>query len=183
MISTVESTKGVLSGHETDIPFRRAPDTMVRSLAKALDALNVSHGKHVGTRLEPFCYVYRDERTDEANRQLARLWGASRFEPGWDGYDAEAPSEGAIKSAEAMIMRLASTPIPVPHASVGADGQSNLYWKTDDFYADVDVFSSKICYLIMVGDRQLTGEENIEEGLMPPRLFMELMDKFSRELR
>lgn len=183
MKSTIESTKAEVSVREAQPPAHWMSETVVRSLARALDSLNVAHAKHAGTRLDPLCYVYRDERSDEANRQLARLWGASEFESGWDGYDAEAPSKDAIKAAEAMIMRLASTAIPIPSASVGAEGQSNLYWNTDNFYADVDVFDSKICYLLITGDKRLAGEEPLEEGLMPPQLFMALMDKFNRELR
>jgi hypothetical protein len=128
-------------------------------------------------------YVHRDERADEANRQLSRLWSASEFEPGWDGYDAEPPSKDAIKAAEAMIMRLASSRLPIPSASVGAEGQSNLYWSCGNFYADVDVFGKKVTYLIISEDERVAGEEDIEEGLMPPQLLIALMDKFSRELR
>ena len=76
-------------------------------------------------------------------------------------------------------MRLAYTPIPIPSASVGAEGQSNLYWKFDDFYADVDVFDSKVSYLVIADNRRLAGEENLDEGLVPPGLFMALMDKFN----
>jgi hypothetical protein len=158
-------------------------EIVVRSLARALDSLNAPNTKLAGTRVEPASYVYRDERGDEANRQLARLWGAAEFEPGWDGIDAEAPSKDAIKAAEAVILRLAMTPIPIPSASVGADGQSNLYWKADNFYADVDVFGSKVSYLLIAGDKRMAGEETLQEGLMPPQLFMALMDKFGRELR
>jgi hypothetical protein len=183
MSTTVESTDAGPTPDERGASQAWINETVVRSLARALDSLNVAHTKHAGTRLEPMGYYYRDERTDEANRQLARLWGAAEFEPGWDGHDAEAPSKAAIKAAEAMIMRLATTSIPIPSASVGADGQSNLYWKGDDFYADVDVFDSTISYLLISGDHRLAGEESLEEGLVPPQLLMALMDKFNRELR
>jgi hypothetical protein len=183
MTSTVESTKAEAATPPTETHSHWVNAIVVRSLAKALDSLNIGHEKTAGTRLDPHCFVYRDERTEEANRQLARLWGAAQFELGWDGFDAEPPSEAAIKAAEAVIIRLAGTSIPIPSASVGADGQSNLYWKADNFYADVDVFDSKVSYLLISGDKRLAGEETLDEGLVPPQLFMALMDKFSRELR
>jgi hypothetical protein len=182
MKSTVESTNVGPVPNEPELRGRMN-ETVVRSLARALDSLNVAYTKRSGTRFEPFGYFHQDKRSEEANRQLARLWSAAEFEPGWDGYDAESPTTEAIKAAEAVILRLATTTIPIPSASVGADGQSNLYWKADNFYADVDVFASKVCYLLIAGDKRLSGEEDLEEGIMPPQLFMALMDKFSRELR
>jgi hypothetical protein len=183
MTLTFGATKAEPAASVPEAPPYWVNAVVVRSIAKALDALNVGHERTAGTRLDPHCYVYRDEKTDEANRQLARLWKTTRFEAGWDGFDAEPPSEAAIKAAEAVIMRLASTSIPIPSASVGAEGQSNLYWKADGFYADVDVFDSKVSYLLISGDKRLAGEETLEEGLVPPQLLMALLEKFSRELR
>src|SRR4051812_33554122 len=91
--------------------------TVGRSIARSLDALNITQIKSVGTRLDT-PLVQQDTRSAEANRQLARLWSAAEFERGWDGLDAETPSTSAIKAAEAMIIRLACTQIPVPSASV-----------------------------------------------------------------
>lgn len=156
---------------------------VMETVAKALTALDFARSTQVTTRVLNTSCVAADAKALEANRQLSRLWAAATLPEGWDGYDAQTPDADAIRAAEAMILRLANSYVPVPTASVGAEGQSNLHWSGEDFYADVDIFEDRTHFFIVSGGKQIAGEEEIGEAVVPPKLFVALMDRFRGALR
>lgn len=155
---------------------------LARSLARALDCLEF--GGSVKSSSRAFCtgIHFHDVKVAQANRQIGRLWSALRFERGWDGVDAEPPAPEAIKAAQEMISRLAITHVPIPMATVGCEGQSNLYWESDDFFADVDIQGQNVSYTIDVDGQDQSFEEPLVDGFIPPRLLQILMDRYERKL-
>lgn len=74
---------------------------------------------------------------DQRSLLIETLLGYSRLGPAWDGSaDDLTPSRESVFQASTYIEKLPHF-LPLPEASVAADGEIILFWKDDDFYLDV----------------------------------------------
>lgn len=153
---------------------------LARTIARAFDCVDFASNVRSSTHVAGARIVFCDHKVGQANRQIGRLWTAAKFERGWDGRDAEAPNATAIRAAQDMITRLTYTSVPVPLASVGCEGQSNLFWEADNFYADVDVTDESVSYTIDQSGEDQSFEEPLIDGFIPPRLLQILMSRYER---
>lgn len=153
---------------------------LAQSLARSLDSLNVTDRVTHASRAVRSEIVFCDAKVAQANRQIGRLWSTSNFEVGWDGVDAVPPSSESLRAAQEFISRVTHSSIPVPMASVGCDGQSNLFWDDGDFVADVDIVGRTVTYTIDHNGLDQSFEEPLIDGYIPPRLLRTLLERYER---
>jgi len=178
MVSVTSSTSLNRRLTEQDRASETHYTVLARTLARAFSSMDFASSVRSSTGGISREAVYQDPKVDQANRQIGRLWTAAKFQAGWDGRDAEIPDADALKAAQDMITRITYTSVPIPMASVGCEGQSNLFWERDGFYADVDVTGQVVSYTIDEDGQDLSYEEPLIDGFIPPRLFQILLSRY-----
>jgi len=56
--------------------------------------------------------------------------------PGWDGYDGQAPSAGAVFEAQAFLKALPSS-VRLAKPMIAGDGEVGLYWDEPGLYLEI----------------------------------------------
>jgi hypothetical protein len=79
----------------------------------------------------------------QMEQQFSRLEEFRRLEPGWDSYDAPAPSERAVAYARRILRFIWDHDLPLaPSVSPTADGGILLVFSSEPRYADIECFNN-----------------------------------------
>lgn len=140
-----------------------ARQAFYRSVAAACEALKPIDGSGFST-WQSTSHQLEAESLHEADRQIRRLVNFKKRKQGWDGRGAEAPNSGSLSAAIKFLQNLKSLPFPIPMASVGSDGNATLYWQSENFYADVEMYDDgTVGYLL-----QVTGKPSEDNEVLMP---------------
>lgn len=119
-------------------------------------------------------------KASEATRQMERVRQIN--ERVMSDQDTSALQVKSIASTISLISNMIVGPIPIPVASSGEDGEATLYFDDDVLYGDIEIRGDRIEYLLKTkGGDEIFDEEEIESGLIPPRLLFNLYCNYIRK--
>lgn len=113
-------------------------------------------------------------------KTIARIREFSNYVDGWDGDEGIAPSEKAIKQAEAFARLLPFDEIYAPHISLASDGEINFLWNLQDFRFDLGFYGDgRYSYYgrTVSGEEFMADEQSVDTAL--PDRIIELIEKNS----
>lgn len=113
-------------------------------------------------------------------KAIARIREFSNYVDGWDGDEGIAPSEKAIKQAEAFARLLPFDEIYAPHISLASDGEINFLWNLQDFRFDLGFYGDGrySYYGRTVSGEEFMADERSVDTTLPDRI-IELIEKNS----
>jgi hypothetical protein len=125
-------------GEWTDLPFlanAASPILAMTNVSFAVVASSSPETNYAQSVQVPDWQFPLDD--EERSLVVGEILEYPRLQPGWDGSpDDIAPSSAAADQA-ATFVELLPAFVPVPEASVAADGEIILFWKDDDLYIEV----------------------------------------------
>lgn len=101
---------------------------------------------------------------DQRSLLIETLLGYSRLGHAWDGSEDDlTPSRESVFQASTYVEKLPHF-LPLPEASVAADGEIILFWKDDDFYLDVGFRgNNNIVYFGQAAETKVKGVQDFHE--------------------
>jgi hypothetical protein len=104
--------------------------------------------------------------------EIQRLEAMRDAQPGWDGYNAQAPKGGTIDAAAEMLRLLAETHLPIPTAMTSPEGNASLFIDAQGVYADIEFHADQIVtwLLQLSGGPEIEGAERFDDQIRPSRL-------------
>ena len=135
------------------------------------------------TYATPPAIFHISEKSAEAQRQIERVKSLSQICEG-DG-DTLNKCFVSISSTVSLINAFLTSPIPIPVAGSGEDGEASLFLGDEDFYGDLEISGNVVEYYIKSssGDKrvELFDSEKIEDGFIPPKLLSHLFLHYAQK--
>ena len=97
------------------------------------------------------------------DKLLDTIQAIAKYQEGWDGEDAKAATDKAVKEAKDFVYWLASRGKllgqTVPHISLANDGEVNFLWRTERGVLDLGFYGTgTYSYYAKIHDTQLNEE-------------------------
>lgn len=115
------------------------------------------------------------EKCFEAQRQIDRIKSLSST---CADNTADNNCLESISSTVSLISAFLTSPVPIPVAGSGEEGETALFLKDDDFYGDLEISGNTVEYYLKfssgMSDLEFFDSEEIQDGFIPPKLLTRL---------
>ena len=174
----------------TDRTLTDQARTAIYDSAKLITKATMDGGTHIAgqsywaaTCATTSAIYHVSEKSAEAQRQIDRIRSLWDLCQGDD--ETSQKCINSVSSAVSLIGAFLTSPIPIPVASAGEDGQTSLFIDGENFYGDLEINGDSIEYYIKFdtdGDSvEYFNSEKIEDGFIPPKLLTHLFYHYAQK--